>query len=74
MHARVCVSVCLVREEVVGHVHRRAERVDRVVDLVLDGALLLLEGGLELVEVLAVGSRELSLNPRFEAGLGLLKI
>ena len=41
------------REEVVADVHRRGEGVDRVVDLVLDGALLLLEGRLELVQVRA---------------------
>ena len=37
----------------------------------LDGALLLLERGLELVQVLALGSRELRLDARLEAGLGL---
>ena len=42
-----------------------------MVDLVLDRALLLLEGRLELVQVLAARSRELGLDARLEAGLGL---
>ena len=42
-----------------------------VVNGVLDGALLLLEGRLELVQVLAAGGRQLGLDARLEATLGL---
>ena len=44
-----------VDEEVVGNVDRRGEGVHLVVDGVLDGALLLMEGRLELVEVPVAG-------------------
>jgi hypothetical protein len=52
---------------------RTGEGVHGVVDLVLDGALLLLEGGLELLDVGAARRRELGLNPCFEACFCLLK-
>ncbi|MBB78452.1 MAG: hypothetical protein CL844_05565 [Crocinitomicaceae bacterium] len=61
----------LAREEVVGDVDRRGEGVHLVVDGVLNGALLLLESRLELVQVLAARGRELGLDARLEARLRL---
>ena len=61
----------LLAQKVVGHVDGRREGVHGVVDVVLDRALLLREGRLEVAEVLAARGRHLGLHARLEALLGL---
>ena len=73
-NTRVCPSAPparLVGEEVVGDVDRGREGVHGVVDLVLDRALLLGEGGLHLGQVVAARWLKIGIGLELVACLGV---